>query len=141
MFGQLLLPLFLVALGCFLFKDITSSANNTVTSSIFLPTFLLLLLPLPVTHPHLRANLISPLLSPNLTSVFSFYFERRINPTALPHPPPPLLLFTTSIHHSPPPLLSGGDDLAAVSHLHADSSSVFLLLSAAPVYPVSLSLT
>ncbi len=43
--------------------------------------------PLAVTSPHLRVNLITSPFPQNLTFVFSFYFEQRINLTALPPPP------------------------------------------------------
>lgn len=93
--------------------------------------------PLPVTSPHLRANLITSQLPHNLTSFFLFYFEQRINTTASPpllscssprRPALAIILFLLS--------LSDSDDLLAVSHVHTDSSSMFLLLSSAPLLPL-----
>lgn len=93
--------------------------------------------PLPVTSPHLRANLITSPLPHSLTSFFLFYFEQRINPTASP----PLLSCSSPRHAALAVILfllslSDSDDLLAVSHVHTDSSSMFLLLSPAPLLPL-----
>lgn len=91
-----------------------------------------------VTSPHLSANLITSLLPHNLTSFSLFYFEQRINPTESPpllscsSPRCPALAVILFLLLS----LADSDDLLAVSHVHSDSSSMFLLLSTAPLLPL-----
>lgn len=94
--------------------------------------------PLSVTSAHLTANPITSPLPQNLTSFSSFYFEQHIDPTALP-PPPLAASSSSSIHHSSS-RSSESDDLLAVSHLHPDSSSTYLLLSAASLLPLFTSI-
>lgn len=99
-----------------------SFSKYSVTSSLGSP-------PLSVTSPHLRANQIASPLPQNLT-FFLFYFEQRINPTASPpllscsSPRRPALAITLFLLS-----LSDSIDLLAVSHVHTDSSSMFLLPS------------
>lgn len=98
--------------------------------------------PLSVTSAHLTANLITSPLPQNLTSFSSFYFEQRIDPTALP--PPPLSCSSRLVQLHPSSSSSSrsseSDDLLAVSHLHPDSSSMYLLLSAASLLPLFTSI-